>query len=133
MNNQTIGRSRYIALLLATYFVCGVALAVTPGQVDDFEDATTYRATTSYGFADGGTRLRASVGSGWKPPTFIERYGFFPDSFIGNPGLKPETSTGWDIGFDQQLGQAALDLELSEGSVVEDTVGDKPCIFLIGL
>ena len=78
----------------------------------DFEDATTYRATTSYSFSDGGTRLRASIGTGQKPPTFIERYGFFPDSFIGNPGLKPETSTGWDIGLDQRLGQESR-LELT--------------------
>ena len=69
----------------------------------DFEDITPYRLTGSYAIARTSTRLRASYGSGQKAPTFIELYGFFPDSFIGNPDLQPEYSTGFDIGVSQQL------------------------------
>ena len=31
-------------------------------------------------------------------PTFFELFGFIPESFIGNPDLRPETSAGWDLG-----------------------------------
>src|SRR5215471_18646139 len=33
----------------------------------------------------------------------------------------------------QELIRTALDLELAEGTVIADTVGDKPCVFLTGL
>jgi vitamin B12 transporter len=45
-------------------------------------------------------RLRASIGTGSKAPTFTERYGFYEGQFIGNPDLKPESSQGWEIGMD---------------------------------
>jgi len=45
-------------------------------------------------------RVRGSVGTGSKPPTFTERFGFFEDVFIGNPDLKPESSQGWEFGVD---------------------------------
>jgi len=67
-----------------------------------FEDATTYRLQGSYLF-DSGTRLRAANGSGVKNPSLTELFGYDPSSFIGNPGLKPEKSTGWEAGVDQQL------------------------------
>ena len=34
---------------------------------------------------------------------------------------------------DKGLVQTAIDLELAEGTVIADTVGDTPCIFLAGL
>jgi vitamin B12 transporter len=78
----------------------------------EFENATTFRATSSRRIGERGTRLRASVGSGWKAPTFIERFGFFADTFVGNPELEPETSLGWDAG---------VDIPLAEGSRLELT------------
>ena len=36
-------------------------------------------------------RLFANVGTGTKNPTFTERFGYSPDTFVGNPDLKPET------------------------------------------
>jgi len=70
-----------------------------------FDDVTTFRAAGSYGFAGGATRLRGSIGTGQKPPTFIERFGYYTSGFVGNPGLEPEASTGWDLGVDQRLGR----------------------------
>lgn len=66
----------------------------------DFDDAFTWQLAASQRLG-AGMRLRGSVGTGSKAPTFIERFGFYPDTFIGNPDLKPETSKGWEIGFDQ--------------------------------
>jgi vitamin B12 transporter len=74
-----------------------------------FEDATTWRAGASWLMGSYG-RLRASAGTGVKNPTFVELFGFFPGSFIGNPDLRPEASTGWDIGWDGSAG--ALDWSL---------------------
>ena len=65
----------------------------------DFEDATTWQLAASYQLSPA-LRLRGSVGTGSKAPTFTERYGFFEDLFIGNPDLKPESSQGWEIGID---------------------------------
>lgn len=52
-----------------------------------------------------GTRLKASVGSGFKAPSLFQL--FAPaDLFFGpisNPNLQPENSLGWDIGFEQTL------------------------------
>lgn len=72
----------------------------------DFADETTWRVTGSWS-PWRATRLRASVGTGHKPPTFIERFGFFSDTFVGNPDLEPETSTGWEVGLDRDLGRDA--------------------------
>lgn len=70
---------------------------------DRFDDADTWRLGAAYAF-DFDARIRASVGTGIKNPTFTELFGFFPGSFVGNPNLTPETSTGWEIGWDQDFG-----------------------------
>jgi vitamin B12 transporter len=65
----------------------------------DFDNATTWQLAASYKLS-AQTRLRGSVGTGSKVPTFTERYGFYEDFFIGNPDLKPESSQGWELGID---------------------------------
>ncbi|NIM01859.1 MAG: TonB-dependent receptor [Acidobacteria bacterium] len=72
----------------------------------DFDDVTSFRLTGTYGVAGGKTRLRAALGTGQKAPTFIERFGFFPGSFIGNPKLKPERSRSYEVGVDRQFGES---------------------------
>jgi vitamin B12 transporter len=68
----------------------------------DFKDVFTWQLAASQGIGDR-LRLRASTGTGSKAPTFIERFGFYPDFFIGNPDLKPETSKGWELGAEVSL------------------------------
>ncbi|GAA4761613.1 TonB-dependent receptor [Stakelama sediminis] len=68
----------------------------------DFADDTTYRVQGGYRFATG-TRIHAAWGTGVKEPGFYELYGYVDGRYIGNPGLKPEKSTGWEVGVDQQL------------------------------
>lgn len=76
---------------------------------DPFEDATTYSAAASYSVAATGSRLHGSVGTGVVKPSFFEMFGviaptmFFPAGYQGNPGLKPESSFGWDIGVEQSF------------------------------
>lgn len=63
---------------------------------DAFDDAFAYRLGATYG---ANPRWFANTGRGIKNPTFTERFGFTPDTFIGNPDLAPETSSGFEIGF----------------------------------
>lgn len=69
-----------------------------------FDDATTWRLGAGYALDSVRGRVRASVGTGIKNPTFTELYGFFTGSFIGNPGVTPEESKGWEIGWEQAIG-----------------------------
>lgn len=66
-----------------------------------FKDATTWRLGAGYAIGDTNARVRGSIGTGVKNPTFVEMFGFFPGSFIGNPDLKPEESLSWEIGWEQ--------------------------------
>ena len=43
--------------------------------------------------------LTGNVGNGNADPSFFERFGFFPGSFVGNPDLKPERGRGFDAGL----------------------------------
>jgi vitamin B12 transporter len=49
------------------------------------------------------TKLKASYGTGFKAPDLYQLYGQGPFGFTGNPGLLPETSRGYDFGFEQPL------------------------------
>lgn len=68
-----------------------------------FDDATTWRVGAAYDLQALNGRLRASVGEAVKNPGVFELYGFFPAFFLGNPNLQPETSLGWEIGFEQDV------------------------------
>lgn len=78
----------------------------------DFDDSLNGRLSAAYQFTDNAT-LRASVGTGQKNPTFTELFGFFPGQFVGNPGLKPELSTSYDVGLDVNLLDDSLQLQFS--------------------
>ncbi|HEX6940068.1 MAG TPA: TonB-dependent receptor [Longimicrobiales bacterium] len=78
------------------------ALALTLGaRLDDneaFGTFDTYRAGVAYRPAVG-TKLRASVGTAFKEPTFYEN---FASGFVrGNPDLRPERSLSWEVGVEQ--------------------------------
>jgi len=78
----------------------------------DFDDARTWQLSASYQLSPM-LRLRSSAGTGSKAPTFTERYGYFEDFFIGNPDLKPESSSGWEIGLDSNWANDRYQLQLS--------------------
>ena len=73
-------------------------LAVRHDDFSAFADETTLRASLLVRPGRGLT-LHAAYGEGVAQPTFYDLYGFFPGSFVGNPGLKPETSRGWEAGI----------------------------------
>lgn len=79
-----------------------LAASVRKDLNNRFADATSYRVEATYRVA-GGTRLRAASGSGVKNPGYYELYGYSDGRFIGNPGLRPEKSEGWEVGAEQRL------------------------------
>jgi vitamin B12 transporter len=70
---------------------------------DRFGSKVTYRFAPTYVNTDSGTKLKASVGTGFKAPSLSQLFQNFPPFFYGDPNLKPESSTGYDAGFEQAL------------------------------
>jgi vitamin B12 transporter len=66
--------------------------------------ALTYRLAPAYFIEKTGTKLKATLGTGFKSPSLYQLYAP-ATSFgsIGNRDLKSEKSTGWDIGIEQFL------------------------------
>ena len=91
-------------------FLSGSARYETNSQ---FDNVTTYQASVAYKIPSWRTRFHASYGKGIKRPTFTERFGFYPDSFSGNPSLKPESSKAWDIGIEHWLRPEGVRFTLS--------------------
>jgi vitamin B12 transporter len=69
---------------------------------DLFGTFTSYRVGAGYVLTPK-TLIRGSIGSAFNEPSFFEQYstGFT----TGNPGLKPETGTSWEIGMQQSLSE----------------------------
>ena len=80
-------RTRYTLLSLSARF----------DSNDQFDDSTAYHVGVARAIGPG--RLFANAGTGTKNPTFTERFGYSPDTFIGNPDLKPEQSVEFEAGF----------------------------------
>jgi vitamin B12 transporter len=76
------------------------ALTINTGvRVDDVEGLTsrvTARAGMRYAFPDSNLALRASVGSGFKAPSFYA----LGNPFVGNRNLKPEQSLSAEAGLE---------------------------------
>ncbi|MDH7512093.1 MAG: TonB-dependent receptor [Clostridiales bacterium] len=65
-------------------------------------EALTFRVAPAYIFQSTGTKLKTSLGTGFKAPSLYQLYA--PGTYfgpIGNSDLRPEKSLGWDIGFEQ--------------------------------
>ena len=81
-------------------------LYVTGGlRADDFDtfgNATTGRATIAWLPIPRTLKLRASYGTGFRSPGFLDLYG--KDAYyVGNPNLSPERQKGVDAGVDYYL------------------------------
>ena len=70
---------------------------------DRFGNKATYRFAPAYVIAATGTKLKASVGTGFKAPTLSELFQDFPPFFFANPNLRPESSLGYEAGAEQGL------------------------------
>jgi vitamin B12 transporter len=71
------------------------------GRTDEhseFGNQLTWKGTAAYQALES-TRLRTSVGTGFRAPSLFELF----DSQFGNDSLDPETSLSWDAGIDHSL------------------------------
>jgi vitamin B12 transporter len=84
-------------------------LAVRHDRFNRFKDATTVRASL-LGRIGGGFSLAGSYGEGIAQPTFFDLFGFFPNNFVGNPSLKPESSRGFEGSLRFQRGGVSASL-----------------------
>jgi len=69
-------------------------------RIDDYQtfgNHFTWKVAPGYHIAATGTTLKATYGTGFKAPSLAQL--FAPGT--GNPTLRPETSKGWDFGFEQ--------------------------------
>lgn len=63
-----------------------------------FGGHTTFRITGNWQIPKTGTTLRANWGEGFKAPTLFQLFSSF-----GDPTLQPETSSGWEVGIEQDI------------------------------
>lgn len=82
-----------------------------------FGGKATFRVAPSLLIGETGTRLKGSVGTGFKAPSLDQLFTSYPQfNFFANPNLKPEKSLGWDLGFEQDL----LDKQVKFGATYFD-------------
>ena len=74
-----------------------------------FGGKVTWRVAPVYLIRGSGTRLKATIGTGFKAPTLDELFHDYPVfNFFANPNLAPESSHGYDLGFEQPVAGDAL-------------------------
>jgi vitamin B12 transporter len=71
---------------------------------DTFGRATTGRATAAWLVVPQTLKLRASYGTAFRSPSFLDLYGQSA-FYTGNPNLRPERARGWDTGADFYFAQ----------------------------
>lgn len=89
----------------------------------DFGDEVTWRTGASWQ-ALKKTRLRAGIGKAYRTPTFLDLYG--TSSVAGNPNLQAEESIGWDIGFEQGIGQSHMVSLTYFENAIDDRIKSSP-------
>jgi vitamin B12 transporter len=91
-----------------------------------FGDRTTFRVAPAW-YVTESTKLRGSVGTGFKAPSLVQLY-----SPYGNPDLQAEQSTGWDIGVDQQIIRDRLAAEVTFfDNDYDDLITFNPSTFVL--
>lgn len=87
---------------------------IAGSRVDDnqrFGTFWTYRIA-ALGFVTSSTRLRASAGKGFKEPAFFDTFSTSPFA-RGNPDLRPERSTSFEAGVEQDLARGYATLSVT--------------------
>jgi vitamin B12 transporter len=80
------------------------AISLRYDDNDRFGSQFTYRVAPAILFPGTGTKLKGSIGTGFKAPTLDQLFDSLPQfDFFANPNLKPETSLGWEAGFEQSV------------------------------
>jgi vitamin B12 transporter len=118
----------YAEALLAPFSDLALTAGLRSDNYNTFDDAVTWRVTGAWRPSGAGTRLRASYGTGFMPPSLAARFGsVFQEP---NPDIRPERSRGWDAGVDQEMaaGRATLGLTWFHNSLT-DLIGFEGATF----
>jgi vitamin B12 transporter len=105
LNGKTGNQAGYVELQSEVAKRFFLASNVRYDDNDSFGGHATWRLAPSFIVPGTETKLKASYGTGFKPPQLYQLYGVGPYGFVGNPNLLPETSSGYDFGFEQPLGR----------------------------
>lgn len=81
-----------------------VTLGLRHDAPEGYEGATTWRAGGVLALPEIASRLRGTVGSGYKAPSLFQRFGIIGSFFHGNPDLRPENSFSWEAGIETDIG-----------------------------
>jgi vitamin B12 transporter len=96
-----VKESNTLGIYLQDQFRYGQSLFGTIGfrteHHNKFGSSFTFRAAPAYILWETGTKIKATVGSGFKAPSLFNLY----DPAYGNPDLQPEKSLGFDFGIEQ--------------------------------
>ena len=98
----------------------GLSASARADSSDAFDDAYAYRLGATFGASP---RWFANIGRGVKNPTFTERFGFTPDTFVGNPDLAPETSLGFETGVVLTVGPTTASLVVFDTTLHDEIDG----------
>jgi len=104
------------ALFLQDQFSFKAISAAIGVRYDDhsqFGSKTTWRFAPTYNITSTKTRLKGSIGTGFKAPSLYQLYGQLPPYNVGNENLKPEESLSWDLGIEQSLFSSSFIISLA--------------------
>lgn len=73
--------------------------ALREDSVSSGGDAVTWRAGAVFALPEIASRLEAAFGTSFLAPSLFDLYGVDSGGFIGNPSLRPERGTGFEIGI----------------------------------
>lgn len=79
-----------------------VTVGLRHDDFDTFGQHTTGKASVAWNVLPGRVKLRASGGTAFRSPSFLDLYGRNA-FYVGNPNLKPERARGGDVGIDYYL------------------------------
>lgn len=89
---------------------------------DIFDNATSYRLGATFAL-NNNWRMFASRGRAIKNPTFVERFGFFPQFFLGNPNLQPEQQTSSELGLEADFTNTSIKLNWFKADLTNEILG----------
>ncbi|WP_371194123.1 TonB-dependent receptor plug domain-containing protein [Glaciecola sp. SC05] len=89
---------------------------------DEFNNADSYRVGANYQIFDS-LRAFISYAKAVKNPTFTERFGFFPGTFLGNANLKPESSDSFELGIDASWQDYQMQLSWYRAELENEILG----------
>ena len=99
-----------------------VSASVRYDNNDIFDDASSYRIGANYEINDD-WRAFISQGKAIKNPTFVERFGFFPNSFLGNPNLTPEHQTTTELGIEGAFDNISIQVNWFRAALNNEILG----------